>query len=422
MHSNLLITQLLLPDLSLEAMYAEIRRWHDRHGYRRAGGEPLLNHPDAARKLRVGYVSGYLRQLGSDSIWLQILPVLQNHDPDQVEIFIYGDCDFQQSQLGAAWPLAQAWRSLNGLSDSDAAALIRRDGIDVLVSLIGHTGRDRITAFVHRAAPVQVSFHGMITTGVEEMDYWLGDAIATPQESGERFDESLFRLPNLFCFAPIPDAPEVAPLPAHGRDGHVTFGCFNVRSKISPQAVEAMAMVLRQVPGSRLILKSRGNEYASRTDCEAITDLFVQHGIAAERIEMLPVTKTQQQHLASYNAIDIALDTFPYCGCLTTYDALWMGVPTVALTGDRFVYRMSQAVLTTAGLGHLVAASRDEYVFKAVALAGDLEALAETRASLREAVLNSPLCDTVRFTGNLEAAYRHMWRDWCASPKSHASE
>lgn len=420
LHSTLIVRQILLPDLSLDEMHGEIDRWRQRHG-RRLGGRPSApipaNSPDPGRPLRIGYVSGYLSQYSPSGLWLQLLPILQRHDPRQVEISIYGDGIFDAARLGPAWPLARSWRSLDGLSDEDAARLIRDDGIDILVCLLGHTGGDRMGLFTYRAAPVQVSFHGMFTSGVAEMDYWLGDPVATPVDSAEKFDETLLRLPHLFCFAPIAGAPPVTPPPSIRQGGRITFGCFNQTAKISPSCVSAMAEVLKAVPDSVLVLKSRNEGPASGSARSALAARFAAAGIEPDRLRMLAQTPSQNEHLACYGNIDIALDSFPYSGCLTSYDALWMGVPVIALGGaDRFVYRMSEAVLRTAGLDRLVADSPDDYVAKAVALAQAPTDLAALRDSLRHTVATSPLGDAEGFTRSLEAAYRRMWWTWCAHP------
>ena len=112
----------------------------------------------------------------------------------------------------------------------------------------------------------------------------------------------------------------------------------------------------------------------------------------------------------------MALDTFPYNGGATTCHALWMGVPVVTLAGDRYMARMGRSLLAQVGLEAFVAHSPDAYVDLAVGAAGDLGHLAALRASLRARVAASPLLDAAAFVTRLEAAYRTMWRAWCADP------
>lgn len=121
------------------------------------------------------------------------------------------------------------------------------------------------------------------------------------------------------------------------------------------------------------------------------------------------------EYLKTYQRIDIALDPFPYNGGTTTVEALWMGIPVIALRGDRFVSRMCATHLTSVGLADLIAKTEQDYVASAVALATDRERLGSLRSTLRERVLESPLCDAPQFTRDLEAAFRRIWEEWCKS-------
>jgi predicted O-linked N-acetylglucosamine transferase (SPINDLY family) len=116
-----------------------------------------------------------------------------------------------------------------------------------------------------------------------------------------------------------------------------------------------------------------------------------------------------------YHRVDIALDTFPYNGTTTTCEALWMGVPVITMTGNRHAARVGASLLTQVGLTELIASTSEEYVNIATLLASDPKSLAALRSGLRERMKNSPLCDGKTFTRDLEAAYREMWENWCAT-------
>jgi len=141
--------------------------------------------------------------------------------------------------------------------------------------------------------------------------------------------------------------------------------------------------------------------------------LFAEQQIPAERLSLLGHTGLDE-HLALYGAIDVALDPFPYNGCLTSLETLWMGVPLITLAGDRFVSRVGMSLLTTIGLPELIGQSPVEYVERAAGLARDLDRLEALRAGLRARLEQSPLCDRPRFARAIEAAYRATWRRWCA--------
>jgi len=250
------------------------------------------------------------------------------------------------------------------------------------------------------------------TTGLAAMDYRLTDAIADPQGPGDALhSEELTRLPNGFlCFAPAADAPAVTDPPVLA-NGHITFGSFNNLSKVSAATVAVWARILGRVPGSRLLLKGRAlaNELAR----QRFETLFAAEKIDAARLEFHAWIDSSSGHLGAYDRIDIGLDPFPYNGTTTTCEALWMGVPVIALRGDRHAGRVGASILGRVGLAALSADTVDDYVAAAAALAGDTGRLVELRRDLRATMAASPLCDAASFTRDMEAAYRQMWRRWC---------
>jgi predicted O-linked N-acetylglucosamine transferase (SPINDLY family) len=209
----------------------------------------------------------------------------------------------------------------------------------------------------------------------------------------------------------------VGALPAHAR-GHLTLGCFNNLAKINDAVIALWSALLRGLPEARLMLKTHQlSDPVLRT---RVSDRFAAHGIEGARLDLLGQSP-HRELLSHYNKIDIALDPFPYSGGLTTLESLWMGVPVVTLGGNRFSARHSVAHLTAAGLPELVADGSDSYIRIVSSLAADLPRLAALRSGLRARIAASPLVDGARFARNLEAAYRTMWRQWCAAQSSAAA-
>ena len=228
------------------------------------------------------------------------------------------------------------------LNDEQLAALIEQDRIDILVDLTGHTANHRLLTFARKPAPIQVTWLGYPnTTGMAMMDYRLSDAWADPPGAAdERCTESIVRLSGGFlCYRPFHDSPMVGELPST-HAGHITFGCFNNSSKITPEVIELWSDILKEQPEARLLLKSR--QLASLSLQTRYREQFAHHGIDPQRIDMLSRTKSTNDHLALYNGVDIALDPFPYNGTTTTCEALWMGVPVVVLEGDRHAGRVGE--------------------------------------------------------------------------------
>ena len=294
-----------------------------------------------------------------------------------------------------------------GWSDARLGDVIRADGIDVLFDLSGHTSGHRLALFAGRAAPLQVTWAGYAgTTGLGAMDAILADRHHVPPGAEGDFAEEVLRMPESYVtFDPPRGAPDVAPLPAVA-NGHVTFGSFNAPAKLNAEVLAAWVELLRRLPDARLLLKYRAMD--DTAVAKRIRDAFTAGGVAAERVQ-LEGWAPHAALLGAYGRVDIALDTFPYSGGLTTLEALWMGVPVVTWPGRTLASRHSFSHLTTAGASDLVAPDVAGYIAKAAELAGDLEKLAALRASLRPALKASPLCDPKRFASDLIAVLRGAW-------------
>jgi protein O-GlcNAc transferase len=224
--------------------------------------------------------------------------------------------------------------------------------------------------------------------------------------------EELVRLPDSFlCYRPGGDFPHENPLPLL-LNRFVTFGSFSNFAKVTKDVLGLWARILAAVPHSRLVFRARGmtDEHFRRE----ILPIFEGHDVHGERITVLGHARSVNDNLLDYHRIDIALDTFPYNGTTTTCESLYMGVPVVTLAGRSHVARVGVSLLRNVGLPELITDTPDEYVSTAVALAGDLRRMLDLRKSLRSRVSASPLADNVNFTRHLEAAYRMMWRRWCA--------
>jgi tetratricopeptide (TPR) repeat protein len=404
---------------SREALYSEHEAWGKSEGARfPTGGLRFANSLEPARRLRVGYVSGDFRH---HSVAFFFAPLLEAHDRASVEVFLYANdnrADAMTAQLKAR---ADHWVPIHHLTDELAAARIREDAIDILVDLSGHTSRNRMMLFARKPAPIEVTWLGYPnTTGLPAIDYRLTDPVADPSGDADRLhSERLVRLAcGFLCYQAPADAGPVAPLPALGA-GHVTFGSFNNFAKLSPATIALWARVLGEVPGSRLLLKAP--QFKDRSTRERAAAAFAAAGVAAGRLEIMPPHMATAGHLSQYARVDIALDPLPYNGTATTCEALWMGVPVVTMRGNRHAARVGASIMTAIGLERLIAATPDDYVAAAAGLARDLDELAALRAGLRDRMRASPLCDGAGFAHAVEAAFRTMWREWCAAQHAPAA-
>lgn len=389
------------------ALYEAHRAWGDRHRHQPNAYTEYSNLRDPEKTLRVGLVSS---DLGRHPIGYLIEPLLKNADSTKIRFTCYSgrlkDDDLTE-QLKFYF---HEWRSTLTLSDTDLAETICADGIDILIDAAGHTAGNRLGCFVLKAAPIQVQWAGYCHS-IPLLDYCLWDPIQVPEGEERWFVETVIRLPDTrWCYAPPEYAPQVADPPVLKRD-YITFGSFNNLTKINQEVIALWACLLKEVPNSQLILN--WPTLASPDECERFRTFFVDQDIAANRIELRQGEKNHAGILGEYGDIDIALDPFPFSGCTTTCEALWMGVPVITLPKTRPVSRQSQAFLTTLKRKEWVARNSDDYIRIAANLARNPDHLTLLRRSQRDRMAASPICDGPRFARHFEDALRKIWRIWC---------
>jgi len=406
--SNLLFCQNYMADLTPAEMLAEARLYGDKALAQAVPYARWNSEPSPGKRLRVGLVSGDLR---NHPVGFFLETTLAALDPAKVELFAYVTDSREDALTRRIKPLFAGWQCIQGIVDADAARRIYDDSVDILIDLAGHTAQNRLPMFAWKPAPVQATWLGYFaTTGVPGIDYLLADPQVVPAGEESHFNEAILRLPEIYyCFTPPDETVEPSALPALA-DGRITFGGFNKLAKMNDAVVALWARLLHAVPDSRLFLKAKGLSDPGLRN--SILERYASHGIGPDRL-LLEGASPRREYLAAYNQVDIALDPFPYPGGTTTADALWMGVPVLTPRGDRFIGHQGETILANVGLPDWIAANPDDYVAKAAAFVSDLPTLAELRSRLRTQLLASPLCDAPRFARNLEDALGKMWRVWC---------
>lgn len=366
--------------------------------------------PLAGRRLKIGYVSGDYHH---HAVSYFIEQLFAHHDRARIELFAYSANGKRDTVTERLLALAEHWIPIVGIPDAAIRNRIEADGIDVLIDLSGHTAHNRLGIFARRAAPVQAHYLGfMASTGLTEMDYWIGDDILTPAETDSHFSEHVWRLPRTWvCYDGKADAPVPAWLPTS--DGSVWLGSFNNLGKLTPATLALWAKVLHALPDGKLLLKT--SELSDIGNRQRILDAMSGHGILPGRIELQDrsVTPGWPAHMAYYDRLDIALDPVGGVGGgTTTCDALWMGVPVIALEGDRMASRMTTSMLNAVGHPEWVVRSEAEYIYKVVSLARDVEQRKALRSSQRKRMASSPLCDARGLALSLENTYFEMFKRW----------
>ena len=359
-----------------------------------------------SRKLRIGYISPDFRLHAAAYFFM---PLVRDFDAASFEVTCYarGKRDRVTSlfrQKGVRW------KDISRLSARDAARLIERDGIDILVDLAGHTQGSGLPVLARRPAPVQLTAIGyMATTGLRAVDYFLSDIYCSPWDMGARgFSEKVLRMPHShLCYAPVlRDMPKSGGEAPFVKNGCITFGSFNNFSKVSDDMLALWRGVLERMKGARLVVKSKICSIAAGR--KIVKERLQRFGIPLAQVELRPYSP---DYLEQYADIDIALDTFPYTGGVTTCEALYMGVPVITKAGGTHGSRFSTSILENAGLSQLVARGDMEYVRKAVELADSPDILRRLHRDLRAHVEASPLMDAKGYMKDLEDIYREIAED-----------
>lgn len=358
-------------------------------------------------RLRIGYVSGDFR---GHPVTMFLLPVLERRARERFEVFCYSSTQREDAFTRRVEQLADGWRDVRTLHDNAIADAVAADGIDLLVDLGGHSGELRLGVFVNKPAPVQLTWLGYLnTTGLTRMDFRLSDQRCDPPAvSQPRHSERLLYLPDSqWCFRPFMEV-AAAPAAPCERNGYVTFGSFNNAMKLTREQVSCWGRLLAALPSARLLLA----DVSSARKREWLLETLREGGMAggAERVEFAPRTDLRAYY-ELYARVDIALDSHPYGGGTTTFDALWMGVPVLAMTGELPASRSAASILAALGLGEWIAP--DMAAFEAVAIerVRDTATISKLRRTLRARLQASAFMDEARFVAAFENLLLQAWRE-----------
>ena len=397
---NLLFVLNYNPQISATELYREYEAYGSYASSKTIQKFDHSNHaPIDGRRIRIGYSSPDFR---AHSCRFFMEPMLRHHDRVKFELFAYSNTrntDHHTNQLKSCF---DHWVDVTKLSDEAMAQRIFDDEIDILIDMAGHTAGNRLLVFAMRPAPVQISSpigYGY-TTGLKEIDYFIGDENLTPEGSEPYFSEKLFRVPAPFLVykPPYDVTPAISDLPAL-RNGYVTFGSLSRTIRLNDPLLKIWKKILDRVPGSRLRLDQKP------FTTERMQELFLQRleglGIPRERLELT----CSQPHWLGYNHIDVTLDCWPHNAGTTTIESLWMGVPVLSKLDRPSMGCVGAAILKPLGLEDWVAENEITYIEKAVAYASNLSVLAKLRASLRQRLEKSLLLNAPEYTQKIEKAY-----------------
>lgn len=391
----------------------QIFQAHKRYGEALESHLPqTTNHPnikDPSRTLKVGYLSSDFHQ---HSITYFLEPILENAEKNSFESHIFTLSSHRDEVTERLDQAADHWHLCNAMNLKQLAEYIAAQQIDILVELSGHFAGNKLPVFAARPAPVQITFIGYgNTTGLSRINARLVDSITDPDGSDHLATESLVRLPGCFlCYQPPSQLPAITE-PDNPRP--FTLGSFNNLKKLSDSTIKVWSTILTERPDTNLLIKS--SKLANSELRAELLERFANNAINESRLDLRAFSPTTQEHLDTYNHLDLALDTFPYTGTTTTCEALIMGLPTLTLLGSAHAGRVSASLLTAVGRQDMIAESESEYISKALARIDTGKPDQTARQTIRDQTLASPLCDQPTYTRKVEAAYRTLWTQWCAT-------
>ena len=399
MHQN------IAPEAVLEHARAYGRGTLPENARKLAAGHTFKPRGKHGGRMRVGFVS---HEVFGHSVAAFLEPVITRLDREEFEVYLYGTnatVDEVSKRLTAG---ADRFADISALTPLERAKCIRKDNIDIAIDTTGYTWGCHFETFAHRAAPVQAHYIGYFgTSGLERMDYFIGDRLINRPEDDRFFTEKIWRLPCFWtAWQERFKAPDIQWAPAD--DGGITLGSCNALYKLGPKCLDLWGEIMLRLPGSRLLLK---NMQCSDPFLRArIIEMLERKGIGSGRIAFMTGTPGWHEHMATYDRIDLCLDPMPFNGCTTAFEALWMGVPMIALEGNWMGGRVGTAMLRALGHPEWTAATEEEYIAKAVALAENTDLRRALRVRQREKMRAGPLCDYDGVARALEDAFRAFQR------------
>ena len=405
--SNFLFCLNYHPTLSAEEIFKVYAEYNERFALLpNPSSVEHKNSRDPLRRLKVGYVTPDLRM---HSVRFFLEPLLAHHDHTKFEIYAYAELVNPDAMTERYRSYFDHWRDTLGVSDHELAEQIRRDEIDILIDLAGHSGHNRLQTFSLKPAPIQVSWWigFACTTGLKAIDYFLADEHLVPQGYEHLLSEQPWRLSRpALVYRPSPDFPPSSELPAK-KNGYVTFGTLSRSVRLNDRLVKVWSELLKRIPMARLVINS--GDFKTEEMQQWMLAKFKACGIEPERLSVgfdTPAWIPMQQ-------IDIMLDCFPHNSGTTLFESLYAGIPVVSLADRPTGGRVGAHVLASVGRLEWLADSEEQYLEITTTLASDINQLSEIRASLPDQMRRSLALDEAGFCVDFEEALLKMWGNYC---------
>ena len=354
--------------------------------------KPIELNKTKKSKIKLGFLSSEILKKHSITYFLET--IFKNLNTHKFEIYLYLDNYIEDENTNEFKTLAKKSINVSNLEDIDAFNLIREDNIDIMFDVTGMTTSKRVALFKNRLAPKQISWLGYCnTSGLDNMDYLIADRNLIYKDEEKNYSENIIYLPNIWnCHSGLNSKRSESEAPCL-KEKNITFGSFNNFNKINDKVIYVWSQILQQVKNAKLILKS-----SLKMNRDYLKQEFNKHGVL-DSIIFLEKRKLES-HYNLYKQIDIALDTFPYNGVTTTFEAISMGVPVITMKGYNFNSRCGESIIKNLGIDSLIANEEGDYISKAIKLTHDRNKLSKMRKEIYNTSYQTPLFDTKKFSSD----------------------
>ena len=395
---------LLMSNYSSNNSKENIFEIHKKYGtfldksYKKIYPEKVIQKKSKNQKINVGFVSADLHQ---HSVTYFLQPLLENYNKDEFVITCFSSSFYNDNITEKIKSCVDKWFNVEPLSNIQLYNLIQKNNIEILIDLSGHTQGNRLPVFAMKPSPVQITWLGYPnTTGLNTMDFRIVDNFTDPEGMDDHlYTEELLRLEGSFiCFSSDEDA-EINKNSIF-RDNSFTLGSFNNLSKMSDEVIECWSEILKRIDNSKIILKNK--QLCSNFTRKIYLEKFAKYGVSSDKIILISWSNSRKQHLETYNSIDLALDTFPYNGTTTTFEALWMNVPVLCLKGNCHRSRVGYSILKNLDSDEFIVNSKEEYIEKAINYSLKKTEMNKQAEGLRSKLIKSNLCDAKTYTNKFE--------------------
>ena len=363
------------------------------------------NYEKKPKKIKLGLMSA---DFGNHPGGYFTLSTLREIKKKNFELIAYSTADRNDEFSFHFRPLFSKWHSIETKTDEEVVGQIFKDGIHILIDLQGHSAKNRLPVFIHKPAPIQATWLGQGSTGISEIDYFIGSKHITPKAEQNHYVEEIISLPEISqCFTTPDFDLNINSLPAI-KNKFITFGCVNKITKINDEVISLWSKILTLVSNAKIIIKNK--DLNNQEISESILLKFEKNNINRNRIILEGQSKTRKELLEIYSKIDICLDPFPFQGNTSTIEAIWMGVPVIVLKGNRYLFHFGESINSNLKMYDWIAENYEDYISKTIKLSSNIDNLSEIRKNLRSKAINSPIFDSKRFGDNFSKILWDMWK------------